>query len=77
MWWEMKDLENATGYKYGWLIDNFLKKQCYKKILDIDNGGFVRYPEVQGQKWLFKADRMQEFLNTEFIHVLSNKKGVS
>lgn len=70
-WWEMKDLKKATGYSYGWLTHNILYKPCYKKILDINNGGFVYYPESRGKKWLFIADRMQEFLEKHFNQIVS------
>ncbi|NRD80338.1 DUF771 domain-containing protein [Bacillus sp. BRMEA1] len=71
IWWTMKDLEYATGYSDDWLKENILLRPCYKKILDLDNGGFVYYPERRGEKWLFIASRMQEFLEKYFVQIFA------
>jgi phage pi2 protein 07 len=69
VWWNMKDLEEATGYKEDWLKENILLQPRFKNFLDLDNGGFVYYPEKRGQKWLFIASRMQEFLEKHFVKI--------
>jgi phage pi2 protein 07 len=69
IWWNMKDLEQATGYSDDWLKDNVLLRPAYKKILDLENGGFVYYPEKRGEKWMFIASRMQEFLERYFMQI--------
>lgn len=69
IWWTMKDLENATGYSDDWLKDKILLRPHYKKILDLENGGFVYYPEKRGEKWLFIASRMEEFLEKHFVQI--------
>lgn len=69
IWWTMKDLEQVTGYCDDWLKENILLQPMYKQILDIDHGGFVYYPEKRGEKWLFVASRMQEFLETHFAEI--------
>lgn len=69
IWWTMKDLEEVTGYSDNWLKDNILLRPCYKKILDLEKGGFVYYPEKRGEKWLFIASRMQEFLEKHFVQI--------
>ncbi|MFS8651430.1 MAG: DUF771 domain-containing protein [Caldibacillus sp.] len=69
IWWTMKDLEQVTGYCDDWLKQNILLQPRYKQILDIDNGGFVYYPEKRGEKWLFVASRMQEFLEKYFAEI--------
>lgn len=69
IWWTMKDLEQATGYSDDWLKDKILLRPAYKKILDLENGGFVYYPERRGEKWMFVAARMQEFLEKHFIQI--------
>lgn len=71
LWWTMKDLENVTGYSDDWLKEKILFQPCYKKILDIDNGGFVYYPEKRGEKWMFIATRMQEFLEKYFSQIFT------
>ncbi|OIK13586.1 hypothetical protein BIV60_13755 [Bacillus sp. MUM 116] len=65
----MKDLEAATGYSDDWLKDNILLRPAYKKILDLENGGFVYYPERRGEKWMFVASRMEEFLERYFKQI--------
>lgn len=65
----MKDLEQATGYSDDWLKENILLRPYYKKMLDLENGGFVYYPEKRGEKWMFIASRMQEFLEKHFIQI--------
>lgn len=69
IWWTMKDLEEATGYSDDWLKENILLKPCFKKILDLENGGFVYYPEKRGERWLFLTSRMQEFLEKHFAQI--------
>jgi len=65
----MKDLEEVTGYSDDWLKENILLRPAYKKILDLENGGFVYYPEKRGEKWMFIASRMQEFLEKYFMQI--------
>ena len=69
IWWTMKDLEEVTGYSDDWLKENILLRPHYKKILDIESGGFCYYPEKRGEKWLFVASRMQEFLEKHFVDI--------
>lgn len=69
VWWTMKDLEEVTGYSDDWLKENILFQPSYKKILDVENGGFVYYPEKRGQKWMFIASMMQDFLEKHFIKI--------
>lgn len=69
IWWTMKDLEQATGYSDDWLKDHILLQPHYKKILDLENGGYVYYPEKRGEKWLFIASRMQDFLEKYFVQI--------
>lgn len=69
IWWNMQDLEKVTGYSDDWLKENILLQPRYKKILDLDNGGFVYYPEKRGEKWMFVSSRMQEFLEKYFADI--------
>jgi phage pi2 protein 07 len=65
----MKDLEQVTGYCGDWLKEKFLLRPSNKKILDLENGGLVYYPEKCGEKWLFIASKMQEFLENYFSEI--------
>ncbi|MFS0783596.1 DUF771 domain-containing protein [Bacillus sp. 1P06AnD] len=73
LWWTMKDLEEVTGYSDDWLKENILLKTCYKRVLDLDNGGFVYYPEKRGEKWMFIASRMKEFLENRFSEIFNKQ----
>lgn len=67
VYWSMKDLEERTGKKNEWLKENILYKQSFKKQLDVKNrGGFVYYPQVRGEKWVFLASKMSQFLEDNF-----------
>lgn len=79
IWWSMKDLEQVTGYSDDWLKDKILLRPEYKKILDLESGGFVYYPERSGEKWLFLAKQMEDFLEKHFMTIFerSNKNDYS
>lgn len=64
--WNMKDLELRVNKKRIWILDNILYPSRFKKILDVKNGGFVYYPESQGQPWSFQANKMADFLDKYF-----------
>ena len=64
--WSMKDLESRTNKKQEWLKDNVLYQPRFKKVLDVENGGFVYYPKKSGEKWAFQAVKMAKFLDENF-----------
>ena len=66
VYWNMKDLEKHTGKSSRWLKDNILYREDFKKVLDVNNLGFVYYPETQGNTWAFQAKKMAEFLERNF-----------
>lgn len=66
--WSMADLESATGRKSNWLKENVL--YVYRDELDINNGGFVRYPEKSGSPWKFGAKRMKEWMEENLERVM-------
>jgi len=43
-------------------------------MLDIENGGFVYYPEKKGERWCFIASRMEEFLEKHFRDIFMKKE---
>lgn len=75
LWWSMQDLKNQTGRSEDWLKEKILLRQCYKAILDIENGGFVYYPQSRGDRWCFIASRMNEFLEKHFAEIFLGKGG--
>jgi phage pi2 protein 07 len=72
VWWNMKDLEEKTGYSDDWLKENILFQPRFKKLLDINEGGFVYYPERRGEKWVFIASKMKKFLEDYFADIFKN-----
>lgn len=66
VYWNMKDLESRIGKKQHWIKKHILYVPRFKKHLDSVNGGFVFYPEVQGQTWSFHAKKMADFLDNNF-----------
>ena len=73
VYWSMKDLEVRTGKKVEWIKDNILYPPKFKKLLDVQNGGFVYYPQVKGEKWTFLASKMAEFLEDNFYSIFGSK----
>lgn len=67
--WSMKDLEKRTGKKHEWIKENILYPSHFRKELDVNNGGFVYYPEKSGQSWSFHARKMAIFLENNFSKI--------
>ncbi|HHY71634.1 MAG TPA: DUF771 domain-containing protein [Bacillus bacterium] len=70
-YWNMKDLEKQINKKHEWIKENILYPNRFRKILDVDNGGFVYYPKSKGQTWSFHALKMAEFLDKHFNPIFS------
>lgn len=71
MYWTMKDLEHRTGKKIEWIKENILYPSRFRKILDVEQGGFVFYPKLKGQTWSFQAVKMSEFLDRRFEQIFT------
>ncbi|KLV27212.1 hypothetical protein ABW02_06725 [Niallia circulans] len=69
VYWNMKDLEQKTSRKSEWIKENILYPTRFRKILDAEHGGFVFYPKVKGQTWLFQASKMAKFLDVNFTAI--------
>jgi phage pi2 protein 07 len=74
VYWNIKDLEKRINKKSDWIKENILYPSRFKKILDIDNGGFVYYPETKGQPWAFQVTKMAEFLEGNFQRIFQLRK---
>lgn len=72
VYWSMKDLELRTNKKSEWIKENILYPARFRKILDIDNEGFVFYPKSKGQTWSFQAVKMSDFLDKHFNQIFKN-----
>lgn len=66
--WNMKQLEMHTNRSAQWLKANVLYPR--REELDYLKGGFVRFPDKQGQPWKFGAKRMSEWLEDNLELVL-------
>jgi phage pi2 protein 07 len=71
VYWSMADLENRINRKVIWIKENILYPSEFRKILDVDMGGFVFYPKAKGQTWSFHAIKMADFLDTNFHRIFS------
>lgn len=71
VYWSMKDLEKKINRKSEWIKENILYPPKFKKILDVQNGGFVFYPKSKGQTWSFQASKMADFLEKHFKEIFS------
>ena len=73
-YWNMKDLEQRTSKKQVWLKENVLYPENFREMLDVENGGYVFYPQTTGQHWSFQATRMAEFLDANFHRIFQSSK---
>lgn len=71
VYWSMKELEKRINRKNEWIKDNILYPTKFRKILDVDTGGFVFYPKSRGQSWSFHATKMAIFLDENFRKIFS------
>lgn len=73
-YWSMKDLEKQINKKHEWIKENILYPSRFKKVLDVENGGFVYYPKSKGQTWSFHALKMAKFLDEHFNSIFSQNR---
>jgi len=71
-YWTMKDLAKRVGKEWRWIKANILYPSRFRKILDVQNGGFVYYPQGRGKNWSFLASKMAKFLDDNF-HLIFTK----
>lgn len=71
VYWSMQDLEKRINKKSEWIKENILYPSRFRKILDVENGGFVFYPKLKGQAWSFMAINMAEFLDKRFNQIFN------
>ncbi|MRG86700.1 DUF771 domain-containing protein [Salinibacillus xinjiangensis] len=72
VYWSMKDLEKRINHKNEWIKENILYPSKFRKILDVQNGGFVKYPESKGDKWSFQSSKMAKFLDDNFHEIFKD-----
>jgi len=74
-YWTMADLEKHVKKDWRWIKTNILYPTRFKQILDVNNGGFVYYPEGRGKNWSFQASKMAKFLDDNFYLIFGGEKG--
>ncbi|MBS4221862.1 DUF771 domain-containing protein [Lederbergia citrea] len=77
VYWTMQDLEKRINRKNEWIKENILYPTKFNKILDVNQGGFVFYPQSRGQSWSFHAIKMAEFLDKNFQQIFSQENKVA
>lgn len=65
-YYTIKDLVNLTGKSESWLYDNLLNNPYRRR----DIRKFTHYPKGKGDRWLFKATGLREYLENEFLEIL-------
>lgn len=65
-YYAIKDLAGLTGKSESWLYDNLLNNPYRRK----DIRSFTHYPKGKGDRWLFKATGLREYLENEFLEIL-------
>ncbi|ANY70440.1 hypothetical protein BBD42_31040 [Paenibacillus sp. BIHB 4019] len=73
VYWNMQDVEKRINRKSEWIKENILYPSRFRKILDVEFGGFVFYPKSKGQLWSFQAGKMAEFLDRRFDQIFKNQ----
>ncbi|MGJ0738949.1 DUF771 domain-containing protein [Enterococcus casseliflavus] len=70
----MKDFADRSNRSSKWLKDNILYHPKLVNKLNIENGGFVYYPQSQSDRWLFNAKGLIKFIDEELGKYLGGIK---
>ena len=65
-YYTMKDLQRLTGKSDTWLYENLLNNPHRLERMK----SFTHIPQGRGDKWLFKATGLREYLEDEFLEIL-------
>lgn len=65
-YYNLADLQRLTGKSRSWLYENLLDNPHRLERMK----PFTHIPEYKGDKWLFKATGLREFLESEFLNIL-------
>lgn len=69
-WWGIKDVLARINRGRNWFTENVLESPKWRKVIDIENGGFVYYPQTPGDKFSFLPTRTIDFLEENFNEIL-------
>lgn len=73
VYWSMSDLEKRINKNQRWIKEKILMNPKFRRKLDVDFGGFVYYPEINGEKWAFQATKMTKFLDENFYSIFGKE----
>ncbi|SBO16277.1 DUF771 domain-containing protein [Carnobacterium divergens] len=74
--WDMKDLRSklknmsSSSIKSKLLYPN-------QKLLDVKNGGFVKYPSGRGSDWRFGALKMANYIEENWSELMTKEDAIS
>ncbi len=57
VYWSMKDLEARINRKHEWIKENILYSPKFRKLLDVEYGGFVFYPPKKRSNMVFSGNK--------------------
>ena len=74
-WWNMNDIRQRVSCSTVAFTERILDQPKFKKIIDIDNGGFVRYPKKSGERFMFLASETVKFMESNFAEIWKTDLG--
>ncbi|SQF72176.1 Uncharacterized protein conserved in bacteria [Streptococcus sanguinis] len=69
----LSDVLELLSVSRPWLLENVLYKPAIRSKIDIEqnpNGGFVKYPSNQGERYLFLASKTKDFFEKNFYEIM-------
>lgn len=69
-WWTLQDVLERINRKEKWLKENVLENPRYKNLIDVESGGFVKYPSGGKSGYLFLATQTKQFLEKYFADIV-------
>lgn len=73
-WKDMKWFKSKVGIQRQDKLDEMIFRP-FKDELDVESGGFVHYPEINGDPWMFHKSKTEAWLEQNFDRVFKNWSG--
>lgn len=73
-WKDMKWFKSKVGIQRQDKLEEMIFHP-FKEELDIEHGGFVHYPEINGDPWMFHKRKTEDWLEENFDRVFKNWSG--
>lgn len=67
----LKKFSSLLSRSERWVKENLLEDKVFKRKLDAKNGGFVHYPEFNGDPYSFLEDEARKFIQENFERIFS------